>query len=89
MVLVSTPDNNPVQAAPPLPSPPANCTEGLFHYQKLDEFTLQITLDYHLNLNTGKCVVIDKACPSFFPEDMIAYSDCAPPCLLPGAENPC
>merc|ERR1712013_739228 len=49
----------------------------------------EMTLDYYLNMKTGHCVVIDKPCPSFYDDDHITYSDCAPACLLPGAENPC
>lgn len=95
LVLVSTPDTNDVQAAPPAPALPVDpllesCKEGLFHFQKMDEFTLEITLDYWLNLNNGNCVVIDKPCPDFWDPNNIAYSDCARDCLKPeSAEFPC
>jgi len=78
----------PPEAAPEMDF--SKCTEGLFHYQKIDENSGEIVLDYYLNVVNGNCVVVDRACPtSIFAADRIDYSECAPGCLLPGSPNPC
>lgn len=80
--------DGPKDAAPEIDF--SKCTEGLFHYQKVDENTGEIVLDYYLNAVTGRCVVVHTACPSsIYPADRIDYSSCAPGCLLPGSPNPC
>jgi len=81
---------NQVDAAPRASTFDPLCAEGLHHIEIYDEHNeTKKTHDYYLNKHNGHCVVIDLRCPPFYREDLITYSDCAPDCLLPDAENPC
>ena len=74
---------------PPFSEAQLSCAKGLFHYRKVDKDTNEVVFDYYLNVENGHCVVIDRRCPSFYDEQKITYSSCAPDCLLPGAKSPC
>lgn len=67
------------------------CLEGLFRIETVDEETSETKYDYFLSLHTGHCVVVDsRRCPTdLFSSEQIDYSECAPDCLRPNAENPC